>query len=268
MRQSNKHTTVFKEGLMNKNYLNVFAIATGLVLLTVLSAHASEMDERIESSAKESYVYKTYLQDDAINTTSKDGVVTLTGTVKEESHKSLAQETVVSLPGVKSVDNQLVFKGEQPAENSDGWLSMQVKSSLLYNRNVSGVKTQVFVNEGIVTLKGEADNQAQKDLAGEYAKDIKGVKDVKNEMTIVQVPSEVKQTMGEKIDDASITAQIKMAFLTHHSTSAFKTGVETADGVVTLSGNAPTGAGKDMATKVAGDINGVTNVVNNMTIGS
>jgi len=43
-------------------------------------------------------------------------------------------------------------------------------------------------------------------------------------MTIAKVSSQSKQTMGEKIDDASITAQIKMALLTHHSTSAFKTG--------------------------------------------
>jgi osmotically-inducible protein OsmY len=52
----------------------------------------------------------------------------------------------------------------------------------------------------------------------------------------------------------------------HHSTSAFKTGVSTTNGVVTLSGNAVDGAAKDMATKVASDINGVKNVVNNMTI--
>jgi osmotically-inducible protein OsmY len=143
---------------------------------------------------------------------------------------------------------------------------MQVKYSLLFNRNVSGIKTQVFVNDGIVTLKGEAESQAQKDLAGEYAKDVKGVKDVKNEMTIAKVSNKSEQTLGEKIDDASITAQVKMAFLTHHSTSAFKTGVETSNGVVTLSGKATSGAGKDMATKVASDVNGVTHVVNNMTI--
>jgi osmotically-inducible protein OsmY len=178
----------------------------------------------------------------------------------------LAQDTVANLPGVKSVDNQLVFNGEQPAENSDGWLSMQVKSSLLYNRNVSGVKTQVFVTDGIVTLKGEAENQAQKDLAGEYAKDIKGVKGVTNEMTIAKIPSEPKQTLGEKIDDASITAQVKMALLSHHSTSAFKTGVETNDGVVTLSGKTSSAAGKDMVGKVTNDVNGVVNVVNNMTV--
>lgn len=249
---------------MNVNYSKVFVVVTAAVLLTSVSARASETDDRIESSAKQSYVFKTYLKDDIIKTQSKDGVVTLTGTVAEASHKSLAQETVASLPGVKSVDNQLQSKG--PDEGSDSWISMQVKYSLLYNRHVSGINTQVFVNDGIVTLQGEAENQAQKDLAGEYAKDIKGVKDVKNEMTIAKIPSEPKQTMGEKIDDASITAQVKMALLLHHSTSSFKTGVETNDGVVTLSGEASSGAGKDLAGKVASDVNGVINVVNNMTI--
>lgn len=251
---------------MNGNCLKVFVAVTAAVLFTSVSVRASETDERIEASAKKSYVYKTYLKDDSINTQSKEGVVTLKGTVKEESHKSLAQETVASLPGVKSVDNQLEVKGERPAENTDGWISMQVKYSLLYNRHVSGINTQVFVTDGIVTLKGEAGNQAQKDLAGQYAKDVKGVKDVKNEMTIAQIPSEPKQTMGEKIDDASITAQVKMALLSHHSTSAFKTGVQTTDGVVTLSGKTTSAAGKEMVSKVAQDVNGVTSVINNMII--
>lgn len=143
---------------------------------------------------------------------------------------------------------------------------MQIKSSLLFNRNVSGIKTQVFVKDGIVTLKGEAQNQAQKDLAGAYAGDVTGVKDVKNEITIAEMPEEPNQTMGEKIDDASITAQVKVAFLSHHSTSAFKTGVETNNGVVTLTGNAVNSAAKDMAGKVANDVNGVKQVINKMTV--
>jgi hyperosmotically inducible periplasmic protein len=236
------------------------------MLLANSPAHASVMDDRIQSSAQDSYVYKTYLKDDSIKTISNDGVVTLTGTVSEASHKSLAQETVENLPGVKNVDNQLVIKGEQPAENSDGWLSMKVKGALLFNRNVSAVNTQVYVTDGVVTLKGQADSQAQKDLTGEYAKDIDGIKSVNNEMSIGQTVNKPDQPKDNKVDDASITAQVKMAFLTHHSTSAFKTGVETSNGIVTLSGNATSGAGKDMATKVASDINGVTSVVNNMTI--
>jgi osmotically-inducible protein OsmY len=248
-------------------YLNVFFAIMAAVLLSNSSVRASETDDRIQASAKDSYVYKTYLKDDSIKIDSNDGAVTLTGTVKDESQKGLAQETVSSLPGVISVDNKLLINGQQPAENSDGWLSMKVKWALLYNRNVSAVNTEVYVTDGIVTLKGQADSQAQKDLTGEYAKDIDGIKDVKNEMTIAQVVNKPDQAKKDnKIDDASITAQVKMAFLTHHSTSAFKTGVSTTNGIVTLSGNAVDSAAKDMATKVASDINGVTNVVNNMTI--
>jgi hyperosmotically inducible periplasmic protein len=247
-------------------YQKVFFVFTAAILVTTSSARASQTDDRIEASAKKSYVYKTFLKDDNINTASKDGVVTLTGTVNEESHKSLAQETVASLPGVVSVDNQLVFKGEQPAENSDGWISMQVKGALLYNRNVSAVKTQVFVENGIVTLKGEADSQAQKDLTGEYAKDVKGIKELKNEMTIAKTVTAEEHTMSDKIDDASVTAQVKMALLSHHSTSAFKTGVETNDGIVTLTGKATSNAAKDMATQVANDVNGGTKVINNMIV--
>ncbi|MBU1087303.1 MAG: BON domain-containing protein [Candidatus Omnitrophica bacterium] len=252
---------------MSKNYFKMFFSMTVAVLLfSSVLAYASEMDARIESSAKQSYVFKTYLKNDSIKIQSMDGAVTLTGTVAEESHILLAGETLASLPGVKKVDNNLVFDGKSQEKNSDGWISLQIKSSLLFNRNVSGINTQVFVKDGIVTLKGEAANQAQKDLAGAYSRDVSGVKDVKNEITIAKIPAEPKQTMGEKIDDASITAQVKVAFLSHHSTSAFKTGVQTNNGVVTLTGNAVNSASKDMAGKVANDVNGVTQVINNMTV--
>ena len=63
---------------------------------------ASEMDDRIELSARKSHVFRSYLGGDDIKIQSKDGAVTLTGTVSEESHKALAYETVAGLPGVKS----------------------------------------------------------------------------------------------------------------------------------------------------------------------
>ena len=251
---------------MNQHYLKVLVVAIAAVLLTSVSALASETDGRIESSARESYVFKTYLNNDAIKIQSVDGIVTLTGTVAEESHKSLAQETVANLPGVKSVDDQLVLKGERPAENSNMWIGMKVKTALLFHRNVNAFKTEVDVKDGIVTLKGEASSQAQKDLAGEYAKDVDGVKDVKNEMTLAKVPDNKGQTLGEKIDDASITAQVKVALLFHRSTSAISTKVATSYGVVTVSGIAKNDAEKALVSKLVNDIKGVTSVVNNMTI--
>jgi len=67
---------------------------------------ASETDDRIESSFKKTYVYKTYLKNDAITTAIKEGVVTLTGQVSEPSHRYLAQEALSSLAGRKRVDNR------------------------------------------------------------------------------------------------------------------------------------------------------------------
>jgi osmotically-inducible protein OsmY len=74
------------------------------------------------------------------------------------------------------------------------------------------------------------------------------------------------ETTGEKIDDASITAQVKGSLLSHRSTSMLSTKVSTTDGVVTVSGMAKNEAEKALVTKLATDINGVQSVVNNMTV--
>jgi hyperosmotically inducible protein len=251
---------------MKRIYPLALLVAAGALFVTSAPLRASNTDDRIESSAKKSYIFKTQLKNDSIKTESKNGAVTLTGTVAESSHKSLAQDTVENLPGVTSVDNQLKVKGESPAEHSDGWLSTKVTTTLLFHRNVSATGTDVYVKDGIVSLRGEASSLAQKELTGEYAKDVEGVKEVKNELTIAKTPAKPAETTGEKIDDASITAQVKSSLLSHRSTSALKTKVSTTDGVVTIGGIAKNAAEKSLVTKLVNDINGVDSVINNMTI--
>jgi len=56
-------------------------MAAGAILVTSGPLRASDTDSRIESSAAKSYVFKTYLKGDSIKTESKNGAVTLTGTV-------------------------------------------------------------------------------------------------------------------------------------------------------------------------------------------
>ena len=239
------------------------ALAITLTSLFIVNTNvfATETDDRIESTAKQSYVFKTYLKSDDVKIQSKDGAVTLTGTVAEESNKSLAKDTVASLPGVKSVDNKLVLKGGAPAVHTDAWLITKVKSTLLYHRSVSAVKTEVLAKDGVVTLRGEAINTAQKELATEFAKDVEGVKNVKNEMAIVapkeKTTDDKKDAMGESIDDASTTALVKSTLLNHRSTSALNTKVETKEGVVNLIGKAKNTAEKDLVTKIVTDVQGV-----------
>ena len=242
------------------------AVAAAVLFASNAPLRASETDERIESSFNKTYVYKTYLKDEHIKINSKDGAVTLSGSVANETHKPMAADTAEALPGVTSVDNQIKITGEQATEKSDTWISMKVKSNLLFHRNVNAHKTNVYVKDAFVTLRGEASSQAQKDLTTEYAKDVEGVKNVKNEMTVGGALSTDSETAGETIDDASITAQVKSSLLSHRSTSALKTKVNTDNGVVTLSGKAKNDAEKSLVTKLVTDIEGVKSVVNNMTV--
>ena len=250
---------------MKAKYSIALMVAAVALLALSVPVQASKMDDQIISSAKKSYVFKNYLKDDDIKIQSKDGAVTLTGSVSEESHKKLARDTVACLSGVKTVDNRLEVKGPLAAENSDAWLVTKVKTTLMFHSSVSASATEVNAKDGIVTLRGDAASQAQKDLTTEYAKDVDGVKDVKNEMVVAK-PSKQTQTTGDKIDDASITGLAKMTLLYHRSTSGLNTSVTTKNGVVTLTGKAKNAAEKDLATKYVNDVKGVKSVKNQMTI--
>ncbi|MBI3887128.1 MAG: BON domain-containing protein [Opitutae bacterium] len=233
-------------------------VASPLVLLA-----SSETDRKIEEAAKASYNYRTVLEDH-VNVKAHDGVVTLTGNVQDKDDKSLAQDTVENLPGVMSVKNEITVKSNFP-EHSDAWIALKIRSRLLVKANVSAATTTVEVKDGVVTLGGTADNAAQKDLTAVYAKDIDWVKSVTNDI-VVKDKLAATETVGEKIDDASITSQVKFALLTHKSTSALKTKVTTNDGLVAVSGEAANDAEKSLVTKLAQDVRGVKSVSNKMTV--
>jgi len=250
---------------MKANMENVWILAAGIgFLMTGVSVFASRgTDARIEATARDSNVFKTYLKDDSIKVDAKDGFVTLTGTVSDLSHKDLAENTVENEAGVKSVSNKIVIAGGAANETSDAWVGVKVKTTLLSHRSVNGFRTQVDVRDGVVTLQGEASSSAQKELTTSYAENVEGVSRVINHMTVS--PSD-KPTLSEQIDDASITAQVKMMLLYHRSTSALNTGVKTKDGIVMVSGKAQNSAEIELVTRLVTDIHGVREVENYMTV--
>ena len=58
---------------MKTTYSLALMAVAGTLLITSAPLRASETDDRIESSAKKSYVFKTYLKGDSIKTESKNG---------------------------------------------------------------------------------------------------------------------------------------------------------------------------------------------------
>jgi osmotically-inducible protein OsmY len=226
-----------------------------------LALFASSTDSKIEDAANTSYNYRTVLEG-RVSVKSNDGVVTLTGTVLDKDDKALAEDTVENLPGVVKVDNEIEVKAPAP-EHSDEWIALKVRGELLVKANVSATSTKVAVKDGVVILSGTAVNDAQKDLTEIYAKQVDHVKSVRNEIIVV---APTGPTVGEVVDDASITSQVKFALLSNGATSAVATKVTTVEAVVNISGVADSDAQKALVTKLAQDTRGVKTVVNDMTV--
>lgn len=73
---------------------------------------------------------------------------------------------------------------------------------------------------------------------------------------------------GDKVDDAAITAKVNASLARDRDLSAIRIDVDTQDGVVTLSGLAPSASAKETAGELAHKVPGVHSVNNQLTIRS
>ncbi|HEY3308299.1 MAG TPA: BON domain-containing protein [Desulfuromonadaceae bacterium] len=95
--------------------------------------------------------------------------------------------SVLMIPGLSV---QAADRNDPPADQTmgekidDAAITSKVKMQLMRNRATSAMHTEVETNSGIVTLAGKAGSRAEKELATELAKNVKGVIRVNNLMVI------------------------------------------------------------------------------------
>jgi osmotically-inducible protein OsmY len=249
---------------MNVPLALLFVVPAALILS---AAPTQDPDTRLAASVMSTYNFKTYLKGDAITVQCREGIATLTGTVQDDFHRTLAAETAADLTGIRGVNNRLALKGGQPEEGSDAWITARVKTALLFHHRVNGYGTDVATQDGVVTLKGMAASPADKDLVAECAGDIMGVKALDNQMSIASAADpKPSPSFGEEIDDASVTAQIKTTLQCHRSTHLIAAKVKTDQGAVTLSGAVPTAIEKERISRLVNGITGVKTLTNRMIV--
>lgn len=79
----------------------------------------------------------------------------------------------------------MVGDGRSDQPGSDTWITTKVKSSLLADTDVAGLDIQVDTVNGVVTLSGQVDQQAQIERATRIARDIDGVTEVRTNALVV-----------------------------------------------------------------------------------
>lgn len=156
--------------------------ATSFFLVPVALRADSATDRKIEDAAQTSYNFRAVLEN-SVSVKADEGVVTLSGKVRDREQKTLAEHTVRNLPGVVGVDNQLELSAPSP-DRADGWIALKIKSLLLVRPNVSARRTEVTVRDGVVTLAGETASPAQRELTVACAREVEGVKSVVNRLQV------------------------------------------------------------------------------------
>lgn len=71
---------------------------------------------------------------------------------------------------------------------------------------------------------------------------------------------------GEKVDDAAITSKVNAGLAADKDLSATKIDVDTKNGVVTLSGPAPSADARERASEIARNVKGVSSVNNKLSV--
>lgn len=149
-------------------------------------------DATITATVKSKLLWNSNTDGMDINVETNNGVVTLNGTAPSDASRDLAENLAENTDNVHRVENNLQVSADgsdrdrddrtdgQTAGDTvnDAWVTSKVKSSYLFNRNLSGMDIEVETNNGQVTLAGEVGNDTEKALAIEVAENIRGVNGV------------------------------------------------------------------------------------------
>lgn len=149
-------------------------------------------DATITAMVKSKLLWSRYADGLTTDVDTVMGRVSLTGSADSAVSKELAGTLASNTRGVVAVDNQLLVKQSKTVTNealepaaethvfSDTWISTKVMSTFMYSSNVDGSDIDVSTKNGVVTLSGKVDSGAERALAIELAKNIRGVKSVES----------------------------------------------------------------------------------------
>ncbi|MEO8499816.1 MAG: BON domain-containing protein [Vicinamibacteria bacterium] len=146
-------------------------------------------DATITATIKSKLLWSKYADGLTTNVDTNRGRVTLHGTADSPAARDLAEHLALNTLGVLSVDNRLEVKpgaisGLENAARAaelgitDSWITAKVKSTLMLSSNVSGTAIKVSTTGGVVTLSGNVDSGAERSLAIELARNVRGVRSV------------------------------------------------------------------------------------------
>lgn len=216
------------------------------------------------------------LANDEIQVKAGDGRISLMGKVEGEEDKALAERLAQAVTQGAQVDNRLVVTpalGERPPVKSprlieldDLTLTATLEARLRWSVDTASSAIHVKVDGGVVTLTGQAATAAAKTWAGSLAEHTAGVIVVNNLISLhapdtSTTTAEKQATVTEDgLSDAWIGSKVASSYQYERSLDALRIEIKVSEGIVRLSGEVDSQAGKDRAADLARHLRGVRGV--------
>jgi hyperosmotically inducible protein len=181
----------------------LFAFMGVVAMATVMTAACSKSDAGLTTAVKTKFASDDIVKASDINVDTKDKVVTLRGEVQTSAVKNRAVEIARATEGVRDVVDVLVVTPGPAATSGvaesardaahetggligDPGITAAVKTKMLADTAVGGLKIDVDTKDGVVSLSGDVASSIEKRRAVEIAKETDGVKSVKDHLKIVK----------------------------------------------------------------------------------
>lgn len=277
---------------------------SGEIKEAVRDAGQTVEDATITARIETMYLLNENLNPFRINTTTKDGVVTLDGTVDDAIEKDLAEALARNIDGVSSIDNQLnVDPKDSPrvsderravrARINDANLTADVRQRLAYNKDLSGANIGVDVRDQSVRLYGTVPSEEMQERAIEVAEETRGILEVRNDLVVEEraeqqvadanvedadidadndgedLGEEIKRTLedaGDQISDEWVEKRVETQLALNRNVSMLDLDIEVENGVAMISGRVISDQQKDLAESITRRTSGVQDVQNNIEV--
>jgi osmotically-inducible protein OsmY len=206
-------------------------------------------------------------------TTNAAGVVTLSGTIEDAGDRQEAVRIARNTEGVTDVQDRLTTERRDTAgvQEPDAWITAKIQAQYFLDAEVKARDIDVDTSNGVVTLRGSVDNEAERRQAVMMARNTEGVRDVNDQLTVTGTarPTDSRTEVSraaDAIDDAWITTKIQSKFFLDPGIKGSAIDVTTNGGTVTLQGNVPTAAQQKSAEQIAMETDGVRRVNNQLKV--
>lgn len=212
-------------------------------------------DTQLQKDVIDELRWEPRVNEAEIAVSAKEGVVTLTGTVETFAQKYVAERAVERVAGVRAVADDVKVKVSGPHERSDTEIAHAAINALRWDIEVPDEKLTVKVENGWVTLKGDAEWNYQKAAAERDVRYLAGVKGISNLITV-----------KPRASTTEVKAKIEAALKRSAELDAKQITVETAEGTVTLKGTVRSWTERSDAERAAWAAPGVKEVHDKLVV--